>query len=67
MTDGERPSLATVAKAKVLTRMLSSESQNENKDADEQTLKAELDGLIEKIKKAQAEAADKTIEDICSD
>ncbi|GFQ73924.1 guanine nucleotide-binding protein subunit beta-2 [Trichonephila clavata] len=34
-------------------------------DKDENQLKEELDGIIEKIKKAQAGAADKTLEDVC--
>ncbi|KAG8180908.1 hypothetical protein JTE90_020137 [Oedothorax gibbosus] len=40
---------------------MKSESKDENQ------LKEELDGIIDKIKKAQAEAADKTIADICGD
>ncbi|KAF8767484.1 Guanine nucleotide-binding protein subunit like protein [Argiope bruennichi] len=37
------------------------------KDKDENQLKEELDGIIDKIKKAQVGAADKTIEDVCGD
>ncbi|KAG8180907.1 hypothetical protein JTE90_020137 [Oedothorax gibbosus] len=64
MKDDAAPSLSTVTKANiVLGKLLAAKSESK----DENQLKEELDGIIDKIKKAQAEAADKTIADICGD